>query len=54
MSTIWILLLFYGDMRGGVAAAEFANEKACRSAVVSAQLAARDYVRATCVPKELK
>lgn len=58
MSTIWILIMFFGEARGGVAAAEFSNEKSCRAAIVSATLAAgtgySDRVRGICVPKEIK
>jgi hypothetical protein len=55
MNTIWILILFYGDSRGGVTAAEFSNEKSCRSAIVSAQVAPLiATVKAICVPKEIK
>lgn len=57
MSTIWILMIFWGSDYIGppkaMVAAEFSSEKACRSAIVSAQLSVSS-VKAICVPKEIK
>ena len=52
MSTIWILILFFGN-DAGVTAAEFSNETSCRAAIVSASLTVTR-VKAVCVAKEIK
>lgn len=57
MSTIWILIIFWGELRNdrpkAMTVAEFSSERACTSAIVSAQLSI-DRVKAICVAKEIK
>lgn len=54
MNLVWILFVFWGDYRGGVTSAEFADEASCHYAQTQMPVPRSGIqIETVCVPKQI-